>query len=58
MLNKEELVKKIVQEIDYLAREIVVPISGVPTTPYEFNAIGKYKAELGLFANHIINLHK
>ena len=45
--------EKIDKEIDYLAHEIVVPITGEPSTPYEFDAIKKYKAELGLFSDHI-----
>jgi len=44
------------KEIDYLAHEIVVPITGEPTQPYEFDALKKYKAELGLFADHIVAL--
>ncbi len=58
MSRKEELIKKIDSKIDYLAHEIVVPISGVPTTPYEFDAIEKYRMELSLFANQILTLLK
>lgn len=53
---REELVKKIDQKIDYLAHEIVVPISGIPTTPYEVDMIAKYKVELSLFTNQILVL--
>lgn len=48
--------EQIAEKIDYFANEFVVPISGVPRTPYEFNAIKKYKAELGLFADQILSL--
>ena len=57
-MPERELIKKIDQKIDYLAHEIVVPISGVPTTPYEFDAINKYKVELSLFVNQILTLLK
>ena len=56
--NEVMLRDEIDKEIDYLAHEIVVPITGEPTTQYEFDAIKKYKAELGLFANHIVTLIK
>lgn len=55
-LNRPELREKIEEEIDYLAHEIVVPITGNPTTPYEFGAIKKYKQELSLFVDHILAL--
>ena len=47
------LTEKIKQEINYLAHEIVVPITGKPSTPYEINSIRKYEAELELLIDHI-----
>ena len=52
----EQLREKIDREIEYLAYEQVVPITGNPTTPYEFGAIKQYKAILGLLANYILSL--
>ena len=49
-----EITEKINQMIDYLAHEIVVPITGKPSTQYEIDAIEKYTAALGLFARQII----
>ena len=56
LLSDERLRERIDQDIDYRAHEIVVPITGVPFTPYEFNAIKKWKAELRLFADHLITI--
>ena len=54
----KELREKIDQRINYLAHEIVVPITGKPSTPYEVNAVRKYKAELSLFADQILAIIK
>ncbi len=50
------LTDKIEKEIDYLAHEIVVPITGNPTTEYERNAIRKYKRDLRLFVDKLRSL--
>jgi len=53
-MDREQAIEK---EIDYLAYEIVVPITGKPSTQYEFDAIEKYKRELGLFADKLKKIY-
>ena len=54
LLLSKDIEALIEKEADYYAKEIVVPISGNPTTPYEINAVKKYRAEFRLFANRLI----
>lgn len=55
-MTEQELRETIAEKIDYLALELVVPITGIPTTPYELNAVAKYKRKLSFFADQILLL--
>lgn len=53
MNTKERIAEIIAKEIDYMAHEIVVPITGRPSNEYEKQSITKYKRDLEQFANKI-----